>query len=95
MIVIHTVGRISLHALGGGFAVIESDDVVDEGLAGFGERERFGRVGRVVFGGSGLARFEVLAGSGAGGGKVRFVGGGGGGHSWGGCYEAGGCCGWW
>ena len=80
LIVVHAIWRIPLHSLHCRLAAIKGDDIVDERLPGFGERKRFGWIGGVIFGWSGLARFEFLAGSGPGGGEVRFVGGGGGRH---------------
>ena len=41
LIVVNAVGRVALYTLDGGFAVVEGDDVVDEGLASGGEPKGF------------------------------------------------------
>lgn len=73
LIVIHAVRRVTTHALHGGLAAVEGDDVVDERLARGGELEGFGGVGGVVFRGVGLAGLEVLARGGGGDGGVFDV----------------------
>lgn len=73
LIVIDAIGGVALHALDGGLAAVERDDVVDEGLAGWRELERFGWVGGVVFHGVGLADLELLAGDGGVFGEVRHL----------------------
>ena len=74
LVVVDAVGRVPFHALDCGLAGVEGDDVVDDSLASGREGKTFAWVGGVVFGGGGLADFELLAGCG------RHVGGGGGGE---------------
>lgn len=78
LVVVDAVRRVAAHFFDGGFAAVEVDDVVDEGLACGREREGFAGVGRVVFCGVGLAGFVVFAwgGGGDGGGFDGAVGGG-------------------
>ena len=80
----------ALDAADGRLAGVEGEDVVDEGLAGGGQGEGFGWVGRVVAGWVRLADFEVFAGRvGRVFGEVRcVVDGGGHGGCWGGGEEA-------
>ena len=70
LVIIHTIRRIALHALDSRLTAVQRDDIVDEGLAGGVQRQGFGRVGLVVFGGGSLADFEVFAGGGGVGGEV-------------------------
>ena len=49
LIIVDAVGGVPLYALDGGFTAVECDDVVDEALAGGGELDAGGGVGRVVF----------------------------------------------
>lgn len=74
LVVVDAVGGVALHALDGGVAAVELEDVVDEGLAGRGELEGLGWVGGVVFGRVGLADFELLAWSGRVFGEVGHLG---------------------
>ncbi len=76
LVVVHAVGRVALYTLDRRLAVIQRDDVVNEGLAGRGEFEGFAGVGGVVLGFGGLAGLEVLAREGGVVGHVRHIKGG-------------------
>lgn len=64
LVVVDAVGRVALHPLDCRLAAVERDDVVNERLPVFLERQRLGGVGGVVFACGCLARLEVLAGYG-------------------------------
>lgn len=64
LIVVDAVCGVAFYALNSGFAAVEGDDVVDEGLALGGEGEGFRGVRGVVFGAVGLAHFVLFAGCG-------------------------------
>jgi hypothetical protein len=70
LVVINTIWTIAFNSSYGWFAGVEGDDVVDQGLSGGTEREGFGRIGVPVFGGRGLADFELFARNGGHGGEA-------------------------
>ncbi len=69
LIVVYAVFGVPFNALACGLARVQGDDVVEEGLTGGGEFERFGGVGVVVVCGVSLPDFEVFAGEGGVGGQ--------------------------
>ena len=63
LIIVDTVRSVSLYFLDGWLAAVQVDDVFDERLAGWGKLDGLGRVWSIIFRGSRLARFILLAGS--------------------------------
>ena len=63
LIIVDTIRSVSLYFLNGWLAAVQVDDVVDERLAGWGKLDRLGGVWSIIFRGSCLARFILLAGS--------------------------------
>ena len=73
LVVVDAIGRVALDAVDCYVAAVEGYDVVDEALAGRGEREGLGWVWGVVIIWTSLADFKVLARGGAGMGEVGFA----------------------
>lgn len=67
LVVVHAVGRVASHALHRRRAAVQRDDVVDQRLPRRVQRQRLGRVRRVVFVRRRLPRLEVFAGLAAAG----------------------------
>jgi len=61
LVIVDAVWGVSLYSLNCGFAAVQCEDVVDESLSGFAERQRLRRIGMPVFRCGGLADLEVLA----------------------------------
>ena len=49
LIIVDAVGGRALHALHGGMAAVEGDDVVEKALAGRGEGKGFAGIGGIIF----------------------------------------------
>jgi hypothetical protein len=62
LVIVDTVWRISPDAFNCRLAAVKGENVIDESLSRFVEREGFEWIWMPIFGGTGLMNFEVLAG---------------------------------